>query len=187
MRLVRDTVMTKLCFADARIIRWPWYVRGMQNIRIGREFTAGIGLRLDAFADDKEKVCIRIGSHVEVNDYVHVGAVDAVTVGDDVLIASRVFITDHDHGCYGGELVHSSPSLRPADRELRASPVRIGDRVWIGEGVTVLPGVSIGDGAVIGANAVVTRDIPPNSLALGIPAKVVKRYDPDLNQWISGK
>lgn len=185
IRLVRDTLMTNLCFPAARILRWPWYLRGMRHIRIGRELTAGVGLRLDAFSEDEDRICINIGSRVEVNDHVHIGAVESVTIGDDVLIASRVFITDHDHGCYGGELPHSSPDTRPADRELLVSPVKIGGRVWLGEGVTVLPGVTIGEGAVIGANAVVTRDIPSNCLALGIPAKVVKRYDPVLNQWVS--
>lgn len=184
IRLVRDILMTKMCFSGARVLRWPWYARGLRNIRIGPEFTAGVGLRLDAFSDEKTRICIRIGSRVEVNDYVHIGAVDSVTIGDDVLIASRVFITDHDHGCYGGGFPHSSPDTRPADRELLISPVSIGNRVWLGEGVTVLPGVTIGAGAVIGANAVVTRDIPENSLALGVPAKVIKRYDPAKNQWV---
>lgn len=184
LRLVRDGILTKVCFPAARIIRWPWYVRGFENISIESEFTAGVGLRLDAFPADRTRICLKIGSRVEVNDHVHIGAVESVMIGDDVLIASRVFITDHDHGCYNGEFQHSSPETRPADRDLLVSPVSIGNRVWLGEGVTVLPGVSIGAGAVIGANAVVTRDVPENSLAVGAPAKVIKRYDPARNQWV---
>lgn len=152
-------------------------------MQIGSGFTAGVGLRLDAFSSGQSGICLAIGTRVEVNDHVHIGAVDSVSIGDDVLIASRVFITDHDHGCYGGDFAHSSPDTRPADRELLVSPVRIGDRVWLGEGVTVLPGVTIGSGAVIGANTVVTRDLPANCLAVGAPARVVKQYDPSAGKW----
>lgn len=184
LRLARDILFTRIFFSGARIIRWPWHVRGMPHIRIGSGFTAGTGLRLDAFPDRESCVCISIGERVEVNDHVHIGAVESVTIGDDVLIASRVFITDHDHGCYGGDIPHSRPETRPADRDLVVSPVSIGNRAWLGEGVTVLPGVTIGAGAVIGANAVVTRDVPENCLAVGAPARVIKRYDSATNRWI---
>ena len=183
IRLIRDFLLTKLSVPGARILRWPWYIRGFRHIRFGSGFTAGVGLRLDAFSEEKDRICIHIGSRVEMNDYVHIGSVYSVTIGDDVLIASRVFITDHDHGCYGGSGPHSSPETRPADRDLRVSPVCIGNRAWLGEGVTILPGVTIGAGAVIGANAVVTQDIPEHCLAVGTPARVIKRYDSTIGQW----
>lgn len=183
IRLARDILVSRAFFPGSRIVRWPWYVRGSRNIRIGSGFSAGIGLRLDAFSPEAAAICISIGERVEVNDQVHIGAVESVTIGDDVLIASRVFITDHDHGCYGGSGPHSSPKTRPADRDLRVSPVCIGNRAWLGEGVTILPGVTIGAGAVIGANAVVTQDIPEHCLAVGTPARVIKRYDSTIGQW----
>ena len=58
--------------------------------------------------------------------------------------------------------------------------IRIGNDVWVGANVTILPGVTIGDNVVIGAGAVVTKDIPDNSLALGVPARVVKEIENDL-------
>jgi acetyltransferase-like isoleucine patch superfamily enzyme len=68
--------------------------------------------------------------------------------------------------------------IAPALRDLFSKgPVRIGKRVWIGENACILPGVSIGDGAVIGAGSVVTKDIPPNSIAAGNPAKVIRTID----------
>ena len=53
-------------------------------------------------------------------------------------------------------------------------PVVIGDDVWIGDRVTILPGVTVGDGCIIGAGAVVTHDLPPMSVAAGVPAKVIR-------------
>ena len=60
----------------------------------------------------------------------------------------------------------------------------IGNNVWIGEGVVIMPGVIIGDGSVIGANSTVTKSIPPNSIAVGQPAKVIKLFDRESQQWI---
>ena len=60
-----------------------------------------------------------------------------------------------------------------------AKPVKIGNDVWIGGNVTILPGITIGNNVVIGAGAVVTHDIPDNSLAMGVPARVVRQLDDD--------
>ncbi len=64
-------------------------------------------------------------------------------------------------------------------RLARALPVVIGDDVWIGGGCVILPGVTIGNNAVIGAGAVVTRDVPPNSVVVGVPARKVKDLEPE--------
>jgi maltose O-acetyltransferase len=88
-----------------------------------------------------------------------------VTIGNNVFIAPNVGIYTAGH---------------PLDIERRnagleyALPVTIGNNVWIGGGVSIMPGVTIGDGAVIGSGAVVTRDIPPNVVAAGNPAKVIR-------------
>ncbi len=63
--------------------------------------------------------------------------------------------------------------------------ITIGDKVWIGNGVSVLEGVSIGKGAVIGAGSVVTKDVPPYCIAVGAPARVIKKYNFDLKEWES--
>ena len=63
----------------------------------------------------------------------------------------------------------------------QASEIRIGNDVWLGANVTILPGVTIGDNVIVGAGAVVTKDIPDNSLALGVPARVVKEIENDLD------
>jgi acetyltransferase-like isoleucine patch superfamily enzyme len=75
-------------------------------------------------------------------------------------------ITDVNHGIEHGTPIRTQP--------LEDDPVKIGNDVWIGAGCSILPGVTIGNGAVIGARAVVTKDIPENAIAVGVPAKVLK-------------
>ena len=88
-----------------------------------------------------------------------------VTIGDDCFIGPNVSIYT---AC------HSTDPVERNTRQEWAKPVTIGNNVWIGGSVTILPGVIIGDNVTIGAGSVVTRDIPPNTVAVGNPCKVVK-------------
>lgn len=182
IRIVIDVIITKFNFPNARIIRSPFYFRGQQYMSIGNQFTSGVGLRLDCFPVNN-KVCLDIGINVQVNDYVHIGAINLVKIGNHVLIASKVFITDHNHGYYGFEGIHTCPNIPPVERDLSSAPVIIEDNVWIGEFVTVLPGVTIGRGSIIGANSVVSKNVPPYCIAFGVPAKIFKMYNFNNNQW----
>lgn len=173
---------TKAFFSGARLIRLPIFLRGRKKIRFGAGLTCGYLARFDAFGDEG---CIEFGRNVQINDFVHIGAIEKVQIGNDVLIASRVFISDHDHGNYGDTGVISLPSEPPSERRIQARPVVIEDRVWIGENVCILPGTRIGEGSVIGAGSVVKGDIPPHSIAVGVPARVVKRFDSDLQRWVT--
>src|SRR5687767_13831465 len=99
-RVVRDLLFTKFFFPKARIVRHPYYIRGNQYIDFGQRLTTGVNLRIDAFPDQvgAKGIVLKIGSDVEINDYVHIAAVLKVEIGSNVLIASKVFITDHSHG-----------------------------------------------------------------------------------------
>ncbi|MGE5280070.1 MAG: acyltransferase [Deltaproteobacteria bacterium] len=110
---------------------------------------------------------IRIGRSCTVNDYAVVYGYGGVTIGDDVHIASHCVIvaSEHDMALLG---------TGRFSREMIGKGIRIEASVWIGAHVVVLDGVTIGAGSVIGAGAVVARDIPPHSLALGVPARVVR-------------
>ncbi len=180
--LLWELIYTKLFFPRARLIRFPFYIRGRQHISYGRKFTTGVGVRIDAFPNE-EGIVVKIGNNVQLNDHVHIGAIVCVDIGDDVLIASRVFISDHNHGRFDGSDPCDAPMVPPSLRPLNGKPVRIGNRVWIGENVCIMPGVSIGEGAVVGAGAVVTKDVPENSIVVGNPAKVVKSYDMVTGEW----
>lgn len=179
LRLLRDKIFTILFYPKARIVRLPVYIRGKKGIIGGLRLTTGINLRIDIIG---KKSSLYIGNDVQINDYVHIGVAHRVTIGDNTLIASKVFISDHNHGSYNGE-DQSSPYEKPISRILKSREVKIGKNVWIGEFVSILPGVTIGDGVIIGAMSVVTKDIPANSIVIGSPAKVIKIYDDKLEKW----
>lgn len=168
---------------SARLIRFPLFIKNKNQIDFGLGLTTGVGCRFDAFSKSGEKILI-FGNNVEVNDYVHIGAIEKVQIGNNVLIASKVFIADHNHGCYSGEN-QCSPETLPGDRPISSSPVIIEDNVWLGEFVSVLPGVTIGKGCIIGCNSVVTKSIPPYCIAVGSPAKIIKKYSFERKQWLS--
>jgi len=184
LSLALNTAISRLLFPGTRLLRRPFYIRGKRWICFGPNFTCGRGLRLDAFGNSSTKgALIYIGSDVEVNDNVHIGATESIRIGDRVLIASMVFITDHSHGSYGRDGIHSNPRIAPGERPLMAAPVVIEDDVWLGEFVSVLPGVRIGKGSIIGTMSTVTRDIPPYSIAVGSPARVIKQFNFTTETW----
>lgn len=172
--------LTKLYFKNARLIRFPSYIRGKKYMKIGDGFTTGYGCRLDAFCT-KNRISIEIGKNCKINDYVHIGATEKIIIENNVLIASKVFITDHNHGKYDPS--GNSPEIPPDQRELYSKPVYIKSNVWLGENVVVLPGAIIGRGCIIGANSVVIGEIPDYTIAVGSPAKIIKKYNFESNKW----
>jgi lipopolysaccharide O-acetyltransferase len=157
------------------------YIRGLARMKVGQGFRAGPGLWLEAVTSYKGQVfspTLLIGEGVQVGQWVHIAATHSVEIGDHCLLGSRILITDHSHGQYSA----SDPvsSLSPADRPLDSvGRVVIGRNVWIGDGVVVLPGANIGEGSVIGANSVVTGNIPPLTIAAGVPTRTIRHMRPD--------
>lgn len=111
------------------------------------------------------------GKHVFMGDYVYANfnltlVDDAnIYIGDNVMFAPGVIVATAGHPV--------NPTLREKGYQYNKE-VRIGNNVWIGANATILPGVTIGDNTVIGAGAVVSRDIPANVVAMGVPCKVVR-------------
>ncbi|ELY1993086.1 acetyltransferase [Flavobacterium psychrophilum] len=183
IRLLRDKLYTLLFFRNARIVRLPIYIRGRKGIFGYENLTLGINLRVDIIESEGKKPKLIIGKNVQINDYVHIGVADEVVIGDNTLIASKVFISDHNHGLYKGK-GQSYPNENPILRVIDAKKISIGSNVWIGEFVCVLPGVTIGNGSIIGAMSVVTKDIPANCIAVGSPARIIKSFDNGIKEWV---
>lgn len=161
-------------------------IYGIKHIQIGKNFHTGKCFRLEAvemYGNKKYTPQIIIKDNVVINDFVHIGCTNYIEIGNHVLMASKIYISDHNHGYYSGEK-QSSPIIEPERRIVsNDKSVIIGDNTWLGEGVVILPGVNIGEGCIIGANAVVSKNIPDYSIAVGVPAKVIKKYNFNTKKW----
>lgn len=184
IELIVFKIKTFVFYRNSRLIRFPIVVRGKRNIDFGKGLTTGVGCRIEAYQKENsnEKV-IHIGKNVQINDYVHITAMNKVVIGDNVLMASKIYISDCSHGFYEGGDNDSNPDKIPMDRKYKVGEVIIGDNVWLGEFVLVLPDVIIGKGSIIGANSVVTKNIPAYSIAVGSPARVIKKYNFSTQRW----
>ena len=175
---------TKLINRRVRLFRFPIVIRGRKFIDFGKSLTTGVGCRFDCFSGvNPSSKKLLFGDNVQINDYVHIVAMQNVTIGNNVLMASHIFISDNSHGSYKGDENDTNPNVPPIKREYATAPVSIGDNTWIGEGVIIMPGVTIGKGCVIGAHSVVSKSIPDFSVVVGSPAKVIKKFDFIDNRW----
>lgn len=161
---------------DWVFIPYPSYIIGHKYIQHKR-FTSRPGLRIeciDSYLEHKFEPTLIIGNNVSFNFRCHIGVVNRIIIGDNVLIGSNVLITDHSHGYNDRRDIDELANNRYLYSK---GSVIIEDNVWIGENVCILPNVIIGKNSIIGANSVVTKNIPPNSIAVGNPIKIIKRID----------
>lgn len=128
---------------------------------------------------------IKIGGRFSASDRLHIACVNRVEFGSDCLLGSSVHITDHNHGCYKGDM-QSHPNQAPIARSLvSGGAVEIGNRVWIGDNCVILGPVKIGDGSIIGANSVVTGYVPAGVIVAGAPARIIKSFNSSTGEWES--
>ena len=156
-------------FGKGSAIRRPLIVQGPEWISIGERTFIRDFARLEAIrAPGAPEPVLSIGSDVLAEEDLHVTCTRSVVIEDQVLISARAYISDTSHALPSGD-GNVVTTVIPGEA------VRIGSGTMIGIGVSVLPGVSIGRHCVIGANSVVTDDIPPFSIAAGVPAKVIRQ------------
>lgn len=183
IKLIYWVIKTKIISRKARIIRFPFDIRGKKYIDLGEGLTTGVGCRLEAFSSNQRKVLF-FGKNVQMNDYVHISAMKSIEIGNHVLMASKIYISDNTHGFYSSiDEENSHPETPPINRIYNCKPIKIEDNVWIGESVSILSGVIIGKGSIIGANSVVTKNIPAYTIAVGIPAKSIKYFNWETSKW----
>ncbi|HIF9294981.1 acetyltransferase [Photobacterium damselae] len=180
LKIIFEMILTKLKFRNAKLIRHPFECRGRKFISIGKGLTTGRYCRIEAYSDSKK--VLSFGENCQINDNVHIVAKESVVIEDNVLIASRVFISDLNHGNYVGNYQSKANEI-VCQRPLITSPVHISCNVWLGEGVVVLPGVTIGENTIVGANSVVSKNLDSNCIYVGNPARLIKKYNFKTEVW----
>jgi acetyltransferase-like isoleucine patch superfamily enzyme len=160
-------------FPGVHIIR-PRYISIGDNVTIGND----TDIFVHPLRRDSKEFIIQIGDNVHIGRSNILGARKSIILEENVLVGPHVMIGDHSHRYENVDI----PVKMQETTE--AGPVRIERDSWIGANVFILPNVTIGQHTVIGANAVVNRDIPAFSVAVGVPARVIRRYHFDLKQWV---
>jgi len=167
----------------AALINAQLRIRGAERLPLSVRLTGRIRLQARGQIEFGEGVTL-IGNVVPIEIISHEDA--RISIGDDTFINYGSSISAHKqvkigHHCLLGHYTliidNNEHGVDHRDVVLASAPVTIGDHVWIGSRVVILPGVSIGDYAAVGAGSVVTKDIPPNCLAVGNPARVVRQLD----------
>ena len=175
----RITVLSRFasCGKNCRLQK-PLILRNIKYVHISDDVFISKGARIECFyryADVSYIPHMAIGGGTWIGYNFTCLCTDQCEIGQHVLIASNVFISTENHGM--------NPHQSYQDQPLISKSVIIGDNCWIGERAMIMPGVRIGEGSIIGAGAVVTKDIPPYSIAVGNPAKVIKQFDFVQGQW----
>ncbi len=157
-------------FGRSSVVQPPVRIAGEHRIAVGSGVWIGPGSWLQTIDGHGTDVALEIGDGTSMAGGCILSAAVCVRLGSHVLLARHVYIADHRHA-------YEDPRLPVLAQGLAAvEPVEIGDGAWLGENVVVGPGVRIGKGAVIGANAVVLSDVPDHAVAVGAPARVVRRF-----------
>ena len=165
-------------FGEGSVIAFPTGVLyGEKQIHIGTGTMISTWCTLAAgYSPDQTTVPARalvIGDRCVIGLRSGIVAHESIEIGDDVWFGQDVYVTDANHG-------YQDPNT-PIGRQLGPhDPVSIGSGTWIGHGAVVLPGTSIGRNVVVAAGSVVRGDIPDHAVIGGVPAKVIRRYVPDV-------
>jgi acetyltransferase-like isoleucine patch superfamily enzyme len=132
------------------------------RVELGRWSWIGHGTKIRA-----HEGVVSIGAKTVLGQECTISAFQHVSIGRECVIADRVMLIDFDHG-----IVEVDRPIR--HQGIYKRDVRVGNNVWIGYGACILRGVTVGDNAVIGTGAVVTKDVPPNAIVGGVPARIIR-------------
>ena len=164
-------------FGKKSFIQKPLRISGPKSIYIGNQvfIQYKTWLASEPLTGETQSELI-IEDGCTIGHFNHIYATKSIILHKNVLTADKVYISDNLHGY---EDINIPIKQQPI---IQKGTVEIGEGSWLGENVCVL-GAHIGKHCVIGANSVVTKDIPDYSVAVGVPARVIKRYDPEKKQW----
>ena len=169
-------------FGEGSIVCFPANtIFNERYIHIGAHTMFGPGVTLSAGMVPGQEclsdAVVRVGDRCLIGKGSGIVGHFSIEIGDDVWTGHHVYITDQNHG-------YTDVSLPISKQSMPERAVKIGDGSWLGHGTIVLPGVTIGRHVVVGANSVVTGDLPDFSVAVGSPARVVRRHEPGTG-WVT--
>lgn len=151
-----------------------------RSVFLGKHVTVLFNGRIEAVTRYNDKVFnpkIVIDENVCIQQNLHLTCADCIHIGKNTAIAANVTITDIIHP-------YEDINLSIEKQDIEVKSVEIGQDCKIYNNAIILPGITIGKHCVIGANSVVTKDIPDYSVAVGIPAKVIKQWSTSTNKWV---
>ncbi len=173
-------------------INLPRRIDNPQHIFLGDDISIGPGSLLKTVTQypGKNKIAeqmgipiqtfnpkLVIGNRVSATGSLQISALDSIIIEDDVMFASNIWICDGFHGFENADTPYKYQPMS------NIAPIKIGRGCWIGQNVVIMPGVTIGEMSIIGACSVVTKDIPARSIAVGSPARIVKRWNKKTTSW----
>lgn len=166
-------------FGYKSIIKNPMFIPNKKKIFIGKNVLIRDYARIEPileWGDNKYNPQIIIGDNASIEQNLHLTCANKVEIQENVTISANVMITDIDH-------LYTDINTDILHQGIKVKSTYIGSYCLIGLGSRIMAGVKIGRNCIIGANSVVTKDIPDYSVAAGVPAKVIKKYNFDTKTW----
>lgn len=149
----------------------PFRFANLKGIQLGKRVNINRFSWIQVLKSDalESGPVIVVGDNTSIGELATISAIRKIEIGESVLFARNVYISDHRHSYEDVSMPIQSQGIA------NVAEVKIGSNSWLGQNSAILPGVTIGRHCVIGANSVVNRDVPDYCVAAGVPAKIVKR------------
>lgn len=173
-----DDILSRMTFHGKPLaVGRDYLINGSQYMEIGDACYLGSGAWVECIDNYRGIQSftpkLSIGKNFSMQKNCHIGCIERIEIGDNVLLGSKIYITDHFHG----EITKEALNLPPIERPLSSKPIKIGNNVWVGDNVCIMPGVTLGNNVIVGANAVVTHSFPDNTVIAGVPARIIRKLD----------
>ncbi len=182
MAILRRVPLRRLFYGSCgkkSLIYNPLLITNKKNIYMGDNVFFRDGARIEIIKEwqnQKFDSKLVIGSNTSFEQNSHITSAGSIKIGHDCVFSARTMITNINHD-------YKTLSTNVLKQKLICNDVVIGDYCFVGMDVKIFPGVTIGDNVIIGANSIVMHDIPSYCVAVGCPAKVIKKYNFDSKEW----
>lgn len=163
------------------VIYKPIMIRGRKYISLGNYCFFFKGARVEAISkyggNQRFNPDLKIGDNTTFEQNCHLTCAGKMTIGKNCTFSANIYISDSEHS-------NTDRSVSVLEQDLKVSEVSIGDNCFIGIGSFILAGTKLGNGVIVGANSVVKGVFPDNVMLVGSPARIIKRFDAALNEWV---